>query len=106
LSIIQTVLVFVGIPGLVVLSVYALVFATSARRVSKRYRPGRPFTFTPVWFLAGADTTGSPSANGTGAPALGGGHAHGELPAGPVLAQPNGTEVPTQGETGGASDTW
>ena len=28
-----------------------LVFAGGARR-GKRYRPGRPFTFRPVWFLA------------------------------------------------------
>ena len=28
-----------------------LVFAGGARR-GKRYRPGRPFTFHPVWFLA------------------------------------------------------
>jgi hypothetical protein len=29
-----------------------LVFAGGQRRGSKRYRPGRPFAFTPVWFLA------------------------------------------------------
>lgn len=28
-----------------------LVFAGGSRR-GKRYRPGRPFTFSPVWFLA------------------------------------------------------
>jgi hypothetical protein len=102
LSIIQTVLVFVGIPGLVVLAVFALVFATNARRVSKRYRPGRPFTFAPVWFLAGADQTGDV---GAGVPALEPAGTRGALPAGPVLAQVD-AEVPTQGETGGASDTW
>jgi hypothetical protein len=28
-----------------------LVYAGSSRK-GKRYRPGRPFTFRPVWFLA------------------------------------------------------
>jgi hypothetical protein len=102
LSIIQTVLVFVGIPGLVVLAVFALVFATNGRRVSKRYRPGRPFTFAPVWFLASVDQTGD---GGSGVPALDPAHTRGALSAGPVLAQAD-AEVPAQGETGGASDTW
>ena len=48
MSITQTALVFVGIPLLVVLTVYGAVYGTAARRVSKRYRPGRPFTFAPV----------------------------------------------------------
>jgi hypothetical protein len=103
LSIIQTVLVFVGIPALVVLAVYALVYATNARRVSKRYRPGRPFTFAPVWFLAGTEGT---SGNGASAHAVGAAPTRDALPGGPVLGQPTDTEAPTHGETGGASDTW
>ena len=104
MSIIQTVLVFAGIPALVVLAVYALVFATNARRVSKRYRPGRAFTFAPVWFLAGRADTGS-GANGSGTPAVGAA-SHGALPAGPVLARLEDPAEPAHGETGGASDTW
>lgn len=105
LSITETVLVFVGIPALVVASVYALVYATTSRRVSKRYRPGRPFTFTPVWFLAGV---GSSSTDGTHAAAIEGGDHHAELPAGPVLAQAADAPAATvgHGETGGASDSW
>ena len=102
MSIIQTLLVFVGIPALVVLAVYALVYGSSARRASKRYRPGRPFTFMPVWFLAGTDDTGG---HGSSAPALAAGAPHGALPAGPVLAAAD-APVATHGETGGASDTW
>jgi hypothetical protein len=107
LSITETVLVFVGIPALIVAAIYALVYGTSARRVSKRYRPGRPYTFAPVWFLAG---TGTPSANGSGTAAIASGH-HGdqtELPPGPLLAQAADAEPTTMahGETGGASDRW
>ena len=49
----ETLLVFGGIPLAVVLTVTALAFAASARS-APRYRPGRPFTFTPVWYLAEA----------------------------------------------------
>ena len=105
MSITETVLVFVGIPALVVALVFALVYASAGRRINKRYRPGRPFTFAPVWFLAGS---GGSSGNGSGAAALGAGEHHGELPPGPLLAQAD--DAPTNGvahgERGGASDNW
>jgi hypothetical protein len=105
LSITETVLVFVGIPAAVVAAVYALVYATTARRVSKRYRPGRPFTFAPVWFLAAESAA---RADGTHAVAIGAGDHHAELPAGPLLAQAVDAPAATvaHGETGGASDSW
>jgi hypothetical protein len=111
LSIQQTVLVFAGIPIAVVAVVYALVYATSGRRNSKRYRPGRPFTFAPVWFLSAPERlNGSASSK----PALTSAGHHAELPAGstpagPLLAQaadaPANQPAP-HGETGGASDSW
>jgi hypothetical protein len=36
------------------LVITALVYSGS-RQISKRYRPGRPFEFRPVWFLAAPD---------------------------------------------------
>ena len=48
---IETVLVFVGIPAAVIAVVAGLVYGASARR-GKRYRPGRPFQYTAVWFLS------------------------------------------------------
>jgi hypothetical protein len=113
LSIIQTVLVFAGIPLAVVALVYGLVYSISGRQNSKRYRPGRPFTFAPVWFLSSPETMNG----GAGAtqPALtSGGHAA-ELPAGnstaagPLLAQAAdapANQPAAHGETGGASDRW
>ena len=100
MSEVETALVFAGIPLLVVLAVYSAVYGTAARRASKRYRPGRPFTFAPVWFLAGTGDTGRSTA-----PALGTGE-HAALPAGPLLAQAPEVAPTDHGATGGASDRW
>jgi len=78
------VLVFVCIPLVVILAVYALVYGASAAR-TKRYRPGRPFASAPVWFLA-EETPGLPATEPV--PALTGG------------------EAGHPGEVGGASDSW
>ena len=51
MSIVETTLIFAGIPAAVILLISGAAYAGGSRR-SKRYRPGRPFTFTPVWFLA------------------------------------------------------
>jgi hypothetical protein len=117
-SIAETVLVFAGIPAAIELVVAALVYGVTGRRTSKRYRPGRPFTFTPVWFVAdggGAEET-EPTAHvvgpGSRVPALrpvagrapaageatGAGEPGGEAGGEPVSAR--------RGPTGGASDRW
>lgn len=51
MSIIETTLIFAGIPVAIIVLIVAASYAGGARR-SKRYRPGRPFEFTPVWFLS------------------------------------------------------
>lgn len=107
MSITETLLVFVGIPAVVVAAIYGLVYGTTARRASKRYRPGRPFTFAPVWFLAAEPATST----GTPAMAIDAGthHQAATLPsAGPGPAQVADAPSPTaaHGETGGASDSW
>jgi len=84
LTITETVLVFVCIPLVVILAVYAMIYGASAAR-SKRYRPGRPFASAPVWFLA-EETPGVAAA--APVPAL------------------TGAETGTHGEVGGASDSW
>ena len=106
MSITQTALVFAGIPAAVIAAVFALVYGTSARRSNKRYRPGRPFTFAPVWFLAAPERGVS---GGAPAPELPGAQHHNTLPAGPLLAQAEDappTAAAAHGETGGASDSW
>lgn len=105
MSVTETLLVFVGIPAAAVLVIAGLAYAGSRGAGSagggggsKRYRPGRPFDFTPVWFLGRpeqlADSAGTALAAGAQAPAL---TSH-------KLEQAS-VEAPAGG-TGGASDRW
>ncbi len=99
LSISSTVLVFLVIPLGVILLVAALVFAGSDRtRRGHRYRPGRPYDFQPIWFLA------TPEQVHRSAPALTGRQGRPELEA-PFLEDAAGHRV-QPGPTGGASDSW
>jgi hypothetical protein len=74
----------------VFLVVTGLVYVGTSRR-SKRYRPGRPFSYTPVWFLAAPER-----------------QARAGVVAGTDLATRSGTvgRVVRPRETGGASDRW
>lgn len=119
LTITETVLVFVGIPGAIIAIVYGLVYGGSAAR-SKRYRPGRPFNQTPVWFVANKPAAGAAASSGheigagSAAHALSGGTESAGTAGGAAdhgAADPghgSGSGLPTvkYGETGGASDSW
>ncbi|GAA2711715.1 hypothetical protein GCM10010429_28480 [Micromonospora olivasterospora] len=100
MSVTDTLLIYVGIPAATVLVITALAFAGGRGKGggAKRYRPGRPFDFAPVWFLGRpeqlADTTGCALAAGAQAPAL---TSH--------KLEKAGVEAPAGG-TGGASDRW
>ncbi|GAA0491898.1 hypothetical protein Ade02nite_21960 [Paractinoplanes deccanensis] len=98
MSISSTVLVFVVIPAVIIGLIAALVLAGADRnKRTHRYRPGRPYDFQPIWFLARPEKL-------VGA----GGHDHGHAqPAltGPVLEDSTGAPV-KPGPTGGASDSW
>ncbi len=83
----QDLLIFVGIPLAVIVIIFALVYASGSRG-AKRYRPGRPYSFAPVWFLARPETDG-PSRS----------HA-------PMKALEAAPEREHPGVTGGASDRW
>jgi hypothetical protein len=101
LSIIETVLVFVGIPVLVFLILAGLVLGGTARRVNKRYRPGRPFDFTPVWLLA-APAAQHSTATAHGAAAELGSAQRPALTKSPAWERSEAE----QHVTGGASDRW
>ncbi|GGL02807.1 aa3-type cytochrome oxidase subunit CtaJ [Mangrovihabitans endophyticus] len=98
MSVLSTVLVFVIIPVVAIAVVGSLVAAgTSSKVHSRRYRPGRPYDFRPIWFLAAPEqigtTAGGPADN----------HA-------PVL-EARSTEDSSgrrvlPGPVGGASDRW
>lgn len=99
MSVTETLLVFVGIPAAAILVVAGLALAGGRGAPgTKRYRPGRPFSFTPVWFLGRpeelADSAGAVLTAGAQAPAL----------TSRKLKQA-GTVAPAGG-TGGASDRW
>ena len=98
MSITSTVLMFVLLPTAVVVVIAGLSLAGGSGRRARRYRPGRPYDFTPIWFLASPDQVG---------PALGGPTAGGraQAPAIESGAVETGARVP-MGATGGASDRW
>jgi hypothetical protein len=54
----QDLLIFVGIPLAVIGIIFALVYASPGGRGTKRYRPGRPYPYAPVWFLARPEKDG------------------------------------------------
>jgi hypothetical protein len=106
LSIIETVLIYIGIPVLVILVITGLVFAGDMRRGgNKRYRPGRPYDFRPVWFLSAPHLADQgPDEH----KALLGGDATAALPAGDTDAPAEwaARKPAEQRATGGASDRW
>ena len=97
MSIFSTILVFAIIPVGIIIVIAALVASGSGRsRPTRRYRPGRPYDFKPIWFLASPAQV-SPAFGGKTSAAP-------ELPAG-VIEDSSGMQV-RPGPTGGASDRW
>ncbi|MEQ4301532.1 hypothetical protein ABNF97_09090 [Plantactinospora sp. B6F1] len=91
-------LVFVGIPAAAILLITVLAGAGRSGRHARRYRPGRPFEFTPVWFLSSPEHLTE--------------SARAALPAGVETRALTSGEIETigapkrAGVTGGASDRW
>jgi hypothetical protein len=88
---VTTTLALIGIAVGVAVLVYAAVYVGGSRR-AKRYRPGRPFVFTPVWFLSAPEQQARA----------------GVIAGRELTAAPSGgaSRVVRPGETGGASDRW
>ncbi len=95
LSVLSTVLVFVVLPAAFMGIVASLALSGSDRgSKSRRYRPGRPYDFAPIWFLASPEQVGQ----------VGGSAHHRAIEAGPVENSQGERVLP--GPTGGASDRW
>ena len=96
-SVLSTVLVFVIIPAAVVAVVTALSRTGSdSHRHSRRYRPGRPYDFAPIWFLASPEQVALGGPSPAERPAA--------IEAG-IIEDSAGKPV-RPGPTGGASDRW
>lgn len=93
MNIAETVLVFVGIPLALILILIAAVYGRTATQPN-RYRPGRPWTYDPVWYV------GSPTHVPT-RPALPAGATQDELVSAATMAAAE-RDVPM----GGASGEW
>lgn len=56
MTVVETLLVFVGIPLGAVLVVSFAVFGRSALQAPNRYRPGKAWTYAPAWYLPHPDS--------------------------------------------------
>jgi hypothetical protein len=54
-TVVQTLLVFVGIPAGIVLLIFLAVYGRSMVRQPNRYRPGKPWTYAPSWYVPHPD---------------------------------------------------
>jgi hypothetical protein len=97
LSATDTALIFVGIPAAVTLLIAVLVLAPGGHS-RRRYRPGRPFDFTPVWFLSSPQELAEP-APGTALPTS-------VQPPALAARETEKAGAPAAGTLGGASDRW
>ncbi|THV39445.1 hypothetical protein [Glycomyces buryatensis] len=61
----QELLIMFGAPILVVVAVFAVIFLRHPRPQS-RYRPGEPYSFKPVWFIARDGAVGAPASHASG----------------------------------------
>ena len=101
MSVLSTVLIYVIIPAAIVAVIVALSrVGGHTDRPSRRYRPGRPYDFAPIWFLASPEQV-SPNFGGrtavqrAQAPAIESG----------IIEDSAGRPV-RPGTVGGASDRW
>ena len=89
MNVLETVLVFGGIPLAGVLVLTVAVYGKTLVSQQARYRPGRPWTYEPVWYL--------PHPTG----------AVGHRPAHAVTALPAAVAIAGEAERmGGASGEW
>lgn len=98
LSITNTVLYFVLLPTALVVLVAALsLLGGGAERRKRRYRPGRPYDFSPIWFLAAPERVRPDVPGASGSPSQSRAITSG-------VAETGGRTL--MGATGGASDRW
>lgn len=55
MTVVETVLVFVGIPAGVILVLFFMVYGKSLFNAPNRYRPGKPWDYAPSWYVPHPD---------------------------------------------------
>jgi hypothetical protein len=60
MSIVQTVLVFVGIPAAIIAVITFGVYGRAVLHQPNRYRPGQPWSFESAWFVPHPDAVVRP----------------------------------------------
>jgi hypothetical protein len=71
-TVIQTVLVFVGIPAGIIALIAIAVFGKSIVRQPNRYRPGRSWDYPPTWYVPHPDAVVAHATTGSSTTAVGG----------------------------------
>jgi hypothetical protein len=64
-SVVQTVLVFVGIPAGITALLALGVYGKSVVRQPNRYRPGKPWDFPPSWYVPHPEAVATKPKTGT-----------------------------------------
>jgi hypothetical protein len=64
-TVVQTVLVFVGIPLGVVALLTLAVYGKSLVRQPNRYRPGKPWEYPASWYVPHPEAVARPAASGS-----------------------------------------
>ena len=72
MTVVQTVLVFVGIPAAIIAFLFLAVYGRSLVRQPNRYRPGRPWTFAPSWYVPHPEAVVRPTGGDKSTTAVGG----------------------------------
>jgi hypothetical protein len=65
-TVVQTLLVFVGIPLAIILAIGIAVYGKSIVRQPNRYRPGKPWTYPPSWYVPHPDAVVNSPASARG----------------------------------------
>ncbi|GAB3223004.1 hypothetical protein GCM10027447_10300 [Glycomyces halotolerans] len=95
MTVFQELLILFGAPILVVVAVFTVIFLRHPRPQS-RYRPGQPYDFKPVWFVA---RDGAVDANGRTETVA-------EIESGAGSSLSSGDEELVGGPKGGAHGQW
>ncbi len=95
----ETLLTFVGAPALIVAVITTAALGPSAMKAPSRYRPGRPWTHAPAWFIPHPVTPTEPRAHA-------GGHSQLTAPHPPPAIASRDVEAGAAQAAGGASGEW